>query len=321
MKLSAKPMSSPGRTDKFPPPLMRFLRSNVGSRSSGRLRSSPMFVRRKNTAVETQEPTSPKVTCMGQVRVKRSSVASSRPGRARRTGAPNRKRCEWIQKGFFCSDFPGKIQAKSCSHVWRKWVPFFQAGFCRKAHVEKDPPKIEPQFVDGIECFRSDEDEEEEQEFERKAKVFASSSSSPPKNALLLTRCRSAPYRSSSLACRFWGSPTKVEEETGEAEQSIEEPQNRENCSENERPTSESESISDQESRIKKQNEEKMEFFKGLELSIRERMAKSSSIENSKEGEFGPLILTRCKSEPARTAAEKLDPDSLIHGHQVFVIN
>ncbi|KAK8534710.1 hypothetical protein V6N12_057354 [Hibiscus sabdariffa] len=44
------------------------------------------------------------------------------------------------------------------------------------------------------------------EEDEREAKIFASSlCSSPPKNALILTRCRSAPFRSSSLACRFGG--------------------------------------------------------------------------------------------------------------------
>ncbi|OMO73477.1 hypothetical protein COLO4_27061 [Corchorus olitorius] len=78
MKISGKPISSPGRTEKYPPPLMRFLRSNVGSRSRGRSRSSPMFVRKKNTAIETQEPSSPKVTCMGQVRVKRSKQAGKK---------------------------------------------------------------------------------------------------------------------------------------------------------------------------------------------------------------------------------------------------
>jgi hypothetical protein len=61
MKLSTKPISSPGRTNKFPLPLMRFLRSNVGSKSRGKSRSSPMFVRKKNAAIETQESSSPKV--------------------------------------------------------------------------------------------------------------------------------------------------------------------------------------------------------------------------------------------------------------------
>ena len=52
------------------------------------------------------------------------------------------------------------------------------------------------------------EDESEVREESREA--FASTS--PPKNAFLLTRCRSAPYRSSSLASRFWGSPLEKSE-------------------------------------------------------------------------------------------------------------
>ncbi|KAM1798412.1 hypothetical protein ACFX12_032486 [Malus domestica] len=305
MKLSAKPISSPGRTDKFPPPLVRFLRTNVGSRSRGRLRSSPMFVRKKNAAaaaVETQEPSSPKVTCMGQVRVRRSSKqGGSRTGGARRaTGAPTRRRCKWISNALFCRHFSGIIKAKSFRPVWRKWVPFFQLGFCRKGEIKEDPPKIESKFEDPIEGCSDEEDfieEQEDQEFERKAKafVYSSSASTPPKNALLLTRCRSAPYRTSSLASRFWGSPVRAEET--EAQQ---------------KPTSEGESISGQESRLESESEEKLEFFRELESEIRERMAKSASTEDKDRDFVGsgrPLILTRCKSEPARTAAEKLDPE------------
>ncbi|KAL2481443.1 protamine P1 family protein [Abeliophyllum distichum] len=81
MKALSKPISSPSRGEKFPPPLMmRFLRSNVGSRSRGRLRSSPMFYLRtkKNVIETTQEPSSPKVTCIGQVRVRRSSKSKTK---------------------------------------------------------------------------------------------------------------------------------------------------------------------------------------------------------------------------------------------------
>lgn len=303
MKLSAKPMSSPGRTDKFLPPLVRFLRTNVGSRSRGRLRSSPMFVRKKNTPpVETQEPSSPKVTCMGQVRVRRSSKqGGSWPQRARgTTGAPSRRRCKWIRTALFSRHSPRKIKAKSFRPVWRKWVPFFQLGFCRKGEVKKDPPKIESKFADPIDGCSDGVDFSEEQgdqEFERKAKalVVSPSLSTPPKNALLLTRCRSAPYRSSSLASRFWGSPVRAEE-----------------TEEEQKPTSERQAISDEEARLESESEEKLEFFRELEGEIRERMAKSASIAD-KDGDFGgsarALTLTRCKSEPARTAAEKLDPE------------
>ncbi|CAJ1894421.1 unnamed protein product [Sphenostylis stenocarpa] len=175
MRLSAKPVSSPGRTDKFPPPLMRFLRSNAGSRSR-RSRSSPMFVRKKNTTTTTiqtqttQEPSSPKVTCMGQVRVKRSS-------NTKRDAPPTRCccRCRWIPKPNPCL----------CPPLWPTW-PFFRSK--PKQHS------------------RPNHHEESESAFQEKTNVdkhnvpFASNSTTPPKNALLLTRCRSAPYRSSSLA-------------------------------------------------------------------------------------------------------------------------
>ncbi|KAG5106554.1 hypothetical protein JHK82_043524 [Glycine max] len=95
----AKPILSLGRTEKFPPPLMRFLRSNVASRSSRRYKSSPMFRRKKNSTTietQTQEPSSPKVMCMGQVRVK---CPSKQGTTTKRDLAPTCCRCYccWIQ--------------------------------------------------------------------------------------------------------------------------------------------------------------------------------------------------------------------------------
>ncbi|XVF76485.1 hypothetical protein PTKIN_Ptkin13bG0270200 [Pterospermum kingtungense] len=212
MKLSSKPISSPGRAGKYPPPLMLFLRGNVGSRSRGRSRSSPMFVRRKNIAVETQEPSSPKVTCMGQVRVKRSTQTGSKPGRPR-TPTRRRSRCKWIRNFLFFHHFPGKLKAKAFFRPWKKWGLFFQMGFCKKPKTRKDSSKFGNKKVeDSVE--ESDEDAKE-------AKIFVSSCSSPPRNALILTRCRSAPYRSSSLAYRFWGSPL-ANQETTEQETELE---------------------------------------------------------------------------------------------------
>ena len=77
------------------------------------------------------------------------------------------------------------------------------------------------------------------------------------------------------------------------------------------KPTLESEAILDQESRIALETEKKLEFLKEFEGSIKERFLNSLNIEELKAVDFfaGPLILTRCKSEPARTG-EKLDPNS-----------
>ncbi|KAJ7976991.1 Protamine P1 family protein [Quillaja saponaria] len=304
MKLSSKPISSPGRTEKFPPPLMRFLRSNAGSKSRGRSRSSPMFVRKKNTAIETQEPSSPKVTCMGQVRVRRSSKqAAATRGRPRRDRAATRTRCRWIRNTLFCNHMFGKFRPNRCRPVWPKWVSFFRVSSWRKSKIKEDSMNTESKFRD-----RSEDSEQEENEEEERAKVFVPNASTPPKNALLLTRCRSAPYRSSSLASRFWGSPLRTEE-TGEDQRTEEE--NKEHI-ENEKPTSERESISDQEGRLDPKPMEKLRFFKDLEASIQERMMKSENVEEFEKMEEGgdsvhPLVLTRCKSEPARTG-EKLDP-------------
>ena len=76
------------------------------------------------------------------------------------------------------------------------------------------------------------------------------------------------------------------------------------------KPTLESEAILDQESRIALETEKKLEFLKEFEGSIKERFLSSLNIEELKAVDVsaGPLILTRCKSEPARTG-EKLVPD------------
>ncbi|XWS66916.1 hypothetical protein CRYUN_Cryun05aG0241700 [Craigia yunnanensis] len=255
-----------------------------------------MFFRKRNTAIATQEPSSPKVTCMGQVRVKRSKQTRSKPGRPR---APTRRRsrCKWIRNAMFCHHFPEKVKAKPFFRPsWKKWGTFFHMGFCRKPKIREDSSKFGNKIEDSV---------EESEEDEKEAKIFVSSSfSSPPKNALILTRCRSAPYWSSSLACRFWGSPLANQETKEETEL-----ENRGFKEEN--PTSEKESIcrnSDQGSQMDSENEEKPGFCNEFE---EKKIEKSENNEEFKTVQFGnirPLILTRCKSEPARTA-ERLNPE------------
>ncbi|KAK8563612.1 hypothetical protein V6N13_006175 [Hibiscus sabdariffa] len=291
MKVLSKPKSSPGRSEKYPPPLMRFLRSNVGSRSRGRSRTSPMFVRKKNTAIETQEPSSPKVTCMGQVRVKRSKQTAVKPGG--HTRRHSRGLCKWIRDVLFCHRFPGKVKAKPgstsrCS--WKKWRAFFNIGCCRKPRNREDSSKLGTKTEDSV-----------QEEDEREAKIFSSSScSSPPKNALILMRCRSAPYRSSSLACRFWGSPLanqdKNEEETEERKL-----ENR-GFQEEEKPTS---GNSDRDT----ETEGNLGSPKGFEESKIEKPEINKELKTEQVGDHvRPQILTRCKSEPARRG-DRLDPE------------
>ncbi|KAL4340674.1 hypothetical protein GQ457_08G019550 [Hibiscus cannabinus] len=267
MKLPSKPISSPCRPDKYPPQLMRFLRSKSASRSRGRSRSSPMFVKRKNAAIETQEPSSPKVTCMGQVRVKQP--ASKSPTR----------RSKWITGALFCHNFTGKVKVKPLVTPQEKWGRFF-FGSCTKPNAREDLSKIQGNQ-------------------EEANKIFSSSSCpSPPKNALILTRSRSAPYRSSSLAYRFWESPLASHGTNEETEL-----QNRASKEEEEeeKPDSGKESICEN-------SNHGSEMVSGTE----ENPEKSENKEESRTEQMGnvrPLILTRCKSEPARTAA-RFHPES-----------
>ena len=297
MKLSTKTMSSPGRTEKFPPPLMRSLRSNVGSRSRGRSRSSPMFVRKKNTAIETQEPSSPKVTCIGQVRVRRSNQGSGK--KARKTA---RGWCSWIRNALCCNHFVVRLKPKSFRPVWRQWVSFFRVGFRRKSEIREDSLRIESKLGDGgEESEQSDSVRNEEVE----ARVLYPSSFSPPKTALLLTRCRSAPYRSSSLAIRFWGSPLISEEDRKtEAENRDHQHDNPASVNEPGRRDSAAESRTDPET------ERDSEYLNQSEDSSSERRS-TKLIKTGEEAPARPPVLTRCESEPARTGA-KLNPDTTL---------
>ncbi|KAL1200127.1 hypothetical protein V5N11_032149 [Cardamine amara subsp. amara] len=207
MMISRRPVSSPGRVEKYPPPLMGFLRSksNGGStsrsrsRSRGRSRASPLFVRRnKSAAAVTQEPSSPKVTCMGQVRVNRSKPKIDEIKPESRDN-PTRRRCKWIRNAAFYNKFAGKIKTLS---FWPKWELF--SFSCSRRKLKKESPRIQLDRPATESALEIGEEIEEEGEDFKIPKLFVSPASTPPINALLLTRSRSAPYRSSSLAFRFW---------------------------------------------------------------------------------------------------------------------
>ncbi|KAK4281458.1 hypothetical protein QN277_012950 [Acacia crassicarpa] len=328
IKPSSKPIASPGRTDKFPPPLMRFLRTNVASRSRGRSRSSPMFVRKKNTALDSQEPSSPKVTCMGQVRVRRSSKhhhdAAAKRNRHNGDSSPTRcsRRCWWLRHGLFCCRFAAKIRpSSSCHCYYRSLWP--NCGFFPIFNFRSKRTKVRQDSAASQLNLRERYNEEtttrhvgyesEEEGFQEQSNAnsntFANEyvtdmPTTPPKNALLLTRCRSAPYRSSSLASRFWGSSLNCEETEEGLKTELQNGQQ----AEHEKASRQVESVSDAEDR-----EEEPEFFEEFEDSIKERIIKSENARDLKREDGGgdsarPLILTRCKSEPARTA-QKLDPE------------
>ncbi|KAK9124324.1 hypothetical protein Sjap_013926 [Stephania japonica] len=286
MKLISKPISSPNRLDKFPTPLMlRFLRNNGGSRSRGRSRSSPIFIRRRNEASSTSEgpePSSPKVTCMGQVRVSRSKIKSKTEQK--------RRPCFWLRRALFC-DFSGFLKPskrpRTPKLVWKRLVAFCQMGFGGGVQkVEKSSKSSETE--QKTEGFISDSTEEEKQRNDE-AQTYAPNS--PPKNALFLMRCKSAPSRPSSLAYRFWGSPkteqfesdpeTQEEEEEEEEEQQQQQQQLQEpNCSRRDGEGEEEKSKSDRE----RENRGVVSVEVGRAV----------------------MVLPRCKSEPARIATERM---------------
>nr|DAD32778.1 TPA_asm: hypothetical protein HUJ06_011629 [Nelumbo nucifera] len=113
-------MVSPGRADKFPPPLTR-------------------FGRKKNDVVETQEPFSPKDTCMGQVRVRRSKQVVTKAGLTDAAISP-KCTCRWIQEALFCNCSAKRLKPRTSSSVWRRWLLFFQLGYRKKV---EDPTRRE----------------------------------------------------------------------------------------------------------------------------------------------------------------------------------
>ncbi|KAL8227081.1 hypothetical protein R6Q57_016913 [Mikania cordata] len=252
MNKITKPISSPGRSDKFPPPLMRFLRSNVGSKSRRRSRASPMFVRKKNTVIETtQEPSSPKVTCIGQVRVRRSKKTT-----AGTTLHQHRNRhCRYLKK----------LKPKSFCNIWSKiskWVSVFRCGNCKTTGDVHVSPAVNEIPMSVSQNVIGDNEEEQEQKHEEEQEHEDVISRSLPENAFLLTRCRSAPYRSSSLASIFQESTMGETRKDQEVAEDIT-----------------NQTIKDQDDTCNESNGDDQEL----------KPIKST-----------PLILSRCKSEPAR---------------------
>ncbi|CAM0958079.1 unnamed protein product [Alopecurus aequalis] len=245
-----QPAASPGRAEKqqqlpAPPGLARLLlsKSRRGARSRRAPATSPMFVSRRSRAAAGAdgEPSSPKVTCIGQVRMrkgkgKKKGAAAPAPARAT---APEKTRgyCRCLKKAFLCGGLFGFDRSarkhKAPSPVAERtrrspWVfssrdvavaaaPKPQDQRSERAEEEEDEQEM------GVFCsVEPDEAEEQgtnadnkEQEEEEEAELVSSATTTPPKNALLLMRCRSAPQnRSSPLTARFaaGSAPSPVQE-------------------------------------------------------------------------------------------------------------
>ncbi|KAI3957463.1 hypothetical protein MKW98_003184 [Papaver atlanticum] len=227
MKLFPQPITSPNRIEKYSPTLIRSIRSNNG-RSKSRRRSSsssstlsPMFsirtTKRNNNGRNetTLEPSSPKVNCCGEIRVKRSSSNQTTNKKIVKTNHTHSH--NWIQKVLFCKCCSIAKTKKKSRPVLGKWLVCLQIG-CFQKRVEQ--VVVEDDNNNNMESGKEDKTEEsqdghdDDDKGEEISEPVVSVSTSPPKNALLLMRSRSESYyRPTSLAHLFWGSPNDQEED------------------------------------------------------------------------------------------------------------
>ncbi|GER57316.1 protamine P1 family protein [Striga asiatica] len=226
MAALSRPVSSPARADNYPPPLLRFLRSGAGSKNRKPARRSPVFrLRGGRRSSAAPEPSSPKVTCTGQVR---------------ESGGRRRRRRCWL------SEKSKALFSKFQERIFSWW------GFLKGERAENSVQ----------DC--NDEN--------------ALNGPFPPQleNAVMLTRCRSAPYRSSSLGGLIWGS--SLIEEKGKF--------GIENGEKLENPSWKNLRIGEENCGMKL--EDLVSDFQGIKVN------------GGCGGAVHPLLLTRCRSEPAR---------------------
>jgi hypothetical protein len=234
------PAASPGRAEKpqlAAPGLARLLLSK--SRRGARSRrappaTSPMFVSRgaRTRAANDGEPSSPKVTCIGQVRMRKGKKpatatapavgkAAARDKGAARGGYYYYCRClkrAFLCGGLFASDARKRRHEPPAERGRRSpWV--FSSRDVAVAAAPKPPAdpssgrRAEDEVQLGVgdlgSTGRDGEQEvgigsEQGGDGERDAPLAVSSATTTPKNALLLMRCRSAPQnRTSPLTSRF----------------------------------------------------------------------------------------------------------------------
>ncbi|CAL9210062.1 unnamed protein product [Musa hybrid cultivar] len=288
--------SSPGR-EKLPAPPGLLSRKASGSRSRGRsasaARSSPMFVSRSGslgrsssaaaTAAEEGEPSSPKVTCIGQVRIRSKRSAKPKTPKCKKARSKSSLMpCRCFHGALLCSLFAvrkrptgGKSGGGGRRSLWRGWARIRTGGSW--AYKQRNPePVRRPPPTEFVGDGKATPDREEVEDVEETAapeqeetRVFV-----PPKNALLLMRCRSAPHnRASSLAtARFAGPPLPAPEP----------------------PAAE-------------QQEEATEASgRGEEQHQQEEGDAEDDVEARGSESQRPLVLPRSKSEPARRTSAKL---------------
>ncbi|KAI9083494.1 hypothetical protein K1719_034436 [Acacia pycnantha] len=286
MKFPSKCILSPGSSNGNREPSQISLSSSLSwkLRSNRSIRSgqaSPMFptvAKKKGGSFENPEPSSPKVTCIGQVRVRtRKQGKKIRARSMRRKEASFRK----TDQGFRAAANPNlsgqkgqnfeyqnhqNLRQECLPHRNQRWVHLplticealrgFGAEFnsclfpcwssCKSSEKEGEDKagggtvgsgggaafagwlaaleegeedrtdRLEESqrrhVLEDIDIVEVKQDEFVGEE-EEKARV---SICVPPKNALLLMRCRSDPVKMAALANRFWESPAQKNEDEGE---------------------------------------------------------------------------------------------------------
>uniref|UniRef100_A0A803QDC0 Uncharacterized protein n=1 Tax=Cannabis sativa TaxID=3483 RepID=A0A803QDC0_CANSA len=246
-RLSSKSILSPGRAARdsssqisLSSSLSRRLRTSGSLKSSaGAGQASPMFPtggkKRGSAAFENPEPSSPKVTCIGQVRVKTKKQSKKLRNRSKRksgagTGTGGGE-ASFRRGEKSLNETTLSSSSSSCSvnhnHRNQKWV-HLPLTICEALRA----------FSADLNCFlpckssctnNSDEHNKQHGNKEKRVRSENGGGSScggafarwvsiciPPKNALLLMRCRSDPVKMAALSNRFWESPPKKEQEEEE---------------------------------------------------------------------------------------------------------
>ncbi|XP_047312961.1 YTH domain-containing protein 1-like [Impatiens glandulifera] len=238
MKIS-RSILSPARHKDHPFSLSSSLTRRLTSNGSIKGAQSPFYPtataaaatskKRGGATLDNPEPSSPKVTCIGQVRVK-----SKKKKHGRKLRTPSRRRSGGADGSFRRSDNWGSadLNCKQASftenrHRTQRWVHLplticqgLKGSCCfsssssrereskREKSMRSDLEVEEQEEIEiGREKFDQDVEEvvqEEEDDEEGEGRL---SFSVPPKNALLLMRCRSDPMRVAALSRRLLESP------------------------------------------------------------------------------------------------------------------
>ncbi|KAE9585172.1 hypothetical protein Lal_00018218 [Lupinus albus] len=291
MKLSSKSILSPSRSRETPQislqsSLSRRLRNN-GSMKGGQ--ASPMFPtiggKRRGCGFDNPEPSSPKVTCIGQVRVKTKKQGKKMRSRSKRRGGEvlsfrksggsepdlirqnsqsfqyqlQQQEClkhrnqRWVHlplticealREFTCF-FPcrsscvskeeknsgdgersnsaeksghGNVREGSCGAAFARWLVALHEGDSKGRSIELGMKEDDYENGRSERSYRhvledidvevmEEKNKKKFEEFEEEEEKGRVSICIPPKNALLLMRCRSDPVKMAALANRFWESP------------------------------------------------------------------------------------------------------------------